>query len=296
MYQYRRPQKPEKPKIPKILYLVLAVILLVSTGVIINYVYEGFRYTHGAHSLGVHAQTSTYEATPAPSLAPTISPTAPSPEPTYNTTPEPTPESEPETTPPPRIPRQEFLDLRTEYNNDDIVGHVWIPDTNINYLVAQGTDNDFYLYHDLRGRRFLGGSIYLDYLADIHNPGDHNWVLYGHNMGNGTMFHNVRHFMNYDFFMNNRYIHFSTIYADYVFEVFSVYVAHVSFYYTWNYFEDWAGWINQFKELSMFDASVTVTSDDRIITLSTCENIYRNNRIVVHGVLISETFPHLETY
>jgi len=293
MYQYRRPPKPSKPKIPKLLYVVLAVILLISAGVIVNYIYEDFRYNHG-HGNVLAAEN---QPTPEPTLTPTPTPTpTPVPTPTYAPEPTPTPEPTPEPTPtpPPRVERQEILDLRAQYNNDDIIGHVWIPNTTVNYPVAQGTDNVFYLYHDLRGRRFSPGSIFLDYLADIYTPGDQNWVLYGHNMRANHRFHMVRNYLNYDFFRNNRYIHFSTLYADYVFQVFSTYVTHIDFPYIWNVYDDWEYWINQFASMSRFDAGIPVSAEDRILTLSTCEGSYRHNRIVVHAVLISETFPHLD--
>ena len=294
MYQYRRPPKPTKPKIPKILYLVLAIVLLVSAAVIVNYLYEQFSYNQGRYAIAAdtptphQAEPVAYYAAPTPSPAPILEEPEYIPAPIYEPAPEPTP------TPAPRVPRQEFLDHRAHYNNDDIVGHIWIPNTTVNYLVPQGIDNDFYLYHDLRGREFMPGSIYLDYLADIHTPGDQNWVIYGHNTARNHKFHAVRFFLNEEFFHNNRYIYFSTIYADYVFEVFSVYVAHISFQYHWNVYDDWEYKINTFANISRFDAGIPVSAEDRILTLSTCENSYVDNRIVVHAVLISETFPHLD--
>jgi len=275
---------------------VLAVILLVSAAVIVNYIYEDFRYTHGQGSV-MAAQTAPQDneydyvpastPTPTPIPAPTLAPT---PEPEYipEATPEPTP------TPVPRVERQEILDWRAHYNNDEIIGQLWIPNTTINYLVAQTTDNDFYLNHNLRRFRYSPGSIFLDYLADIYNPGDHNWVLFGHNMARNHKFHALRFYLREDFFHANRYIHFSTIYADYVFEVFSAYVAHVDHPYIDPWYYDWEYWINNFRQQSRFDAGIDVSADDRILTLSTCENSYRNLRIAVHAVLISETFPHLE--
>jgi len=192
------------------------------------------------------------------------------------------------------IPRQQFLDWRVYYGNDDIVGRVWIPDTTIDYLVAQGADNSFYLYHDLQGRRYSPGSIFLDYLADIHTPGDQNWVLFGHNMRANHKFHMVRNFLNYDFFQENRYIFFSTIYADYIFEVFSAYITHVDFPYIWNVYEDWEYWINTFASRSRFDAGIPVSAEDRILTLTTCDGAYRDNRIAVHAVLTHKTFQSLQ--
>jgi len=104
----------------------------------------------------------------------------------------------------------------------------------------------------------------------------------------------VRNFLNYDFFRNNRYIHFSTIYADYVFEVFSVYITHISWAYTWPNYDDWDHIIGLFADYSRFDPGFTVSGEDRVLTLSTCDSSYRDNRIVVHAVLRSETFPHID--
>ena len=295
MYQYKRPPKPSKPKVPKLLYAVLAVILIISAGVIVNYIHEDFRNTHFdvmAYSpITTPAPTPVPTPTPAPQIIPTY---APEPTPTPEPTPEPTP------TPIPRVPRQEFLDYRAHYGNDDIIGHVWIPNTTVDYLVVQSTDNEFYLHHCLRGRSYRPGSIFLDYMADVHGQ-DQNWTLFGHNMARNHKFNNVRHFaLSYDFFRNNRYIFFRTIYADYVFEVFSSYVTHMSFPYFHpnydNYPGGWEFWIGELAGRSAHYSGITVTADDRILTLSTCHPnpAFRDYRIAVHARLISMTFPHLD--
>ena len=298
MCQYKRPPKPNKPKVPKLLYVVLAVILIISAGVIVNYIYEDFRHAHGLDVMAQPPIPTPHPAPATPRPTPTPAPeTAYEPEPTLE--PESTPEPEP--TPPPRVPRQEFLDYRAHYGNDDIIGHIWIPNTSVNYLVVQGTDNDFYLKHCIRRNRFLPGWIFLDYLADIHGQGDQNWVVYGHNMRNNIKFNNVRHFaLDYNFFHNNRYIYFSTIYADYVFEVFSSYITHIDFQYTHPNYDIWAGgweyWLGLFAANSVFYSGITVSAEDRILTLSTCHPnpAFRDYRVAVHARLISETFPHLD--
>ena len=293
MYQYKRPPRPNKPQVPKLLYVTLAIVLLLSAGVIVNYIYEDFRYTHGVDVMA-HSPQPTYVPTPTPEPIPV--PVVPTPTPEPSPTPEPEPTPDPGPTPPPRVPRQEFLDLRAYYGNDDIIGHIWIPNTTINYWVTQGTDNTFYLYHDIWRRRYSPGWIYLDYLVDISGQ-DQNMVIYGHNMRRDHKFHSVRHFLNYNFFHNNRYIFFSTIYADYVFEVFSAYITHRDFQYTWNNYDEFGGWdywINKFAARSRHDSGIAVSGEDRVLTLSTCDSAYRNNRIAVHARLISETFPHLD--
>jgi len=110
-------------------------------------------------------------------------------------------------------------------------------------------------------------------------------------MRHGQRFHYLRHFLQEDFFFDNRYIHFSTIYADYVFEVFSAHVTHINFLttlYTQDYSgRGWGHYINEFAGMSLFDADITVSENDRIISLVTCENTRPDYRIVVHGRLMS---------
>jgi len=299
MYQYKRPVRPSKPKTPKLLYIALAVVLLLSAGFIANYIHRDFVFRHGGAHPTHGAPLDEPEYIPAPTPAPMPNPVEePEPyEPAPTPEPEPEPTPDPGPTPPPRVMRQEFLAHREYYGNDDIIGHLYVPGTTINYLIPQTTDNAFYLNHNIWRRRYAAGAVWLCYHANLYGQ-DQNLVLFGHNMNRNHIFHSVRFFLQEDFFHNNRYIYFNTIYANYVFEVFSVYVTHISFPYIYpNYDHREGGWewyINEFARRSHWDAGIEVSENDRIITLSTCENARRDYRIAVHGRLISETFPHLD--
>jgi len=186
--------------------------------------------------------------------------------------------------------RPEFLAHQEYHSNPEIIGHLHIPGTTIDYLITQAPDNIFYLYHNINRQRHTAGWIWLCAYNDISRQ-DQNLVLFGHNMARNHMFHSLRFFLEEDFFLNNRYIHFSTIYADYVFEIFSAYVTHTSFPYIEANYDHmqggWEYWINAFAQQSLFDAGIAVSEDDRIITLSTCESRRRDYRIVVQGRLIA---------
>ena len=83
-----------------------------------------------------------------------------------------------------------FMELKKTY--PDVVGYVSIPSISINYPVVQTTDNDYYLNHLITGEVSTSGSIFLDYRCPSNATGSRNTVLYGHNMNNGSMFHNVQ--------------------------------------------------------------------------------------------------------
>ena len=81
------------------------------------------------------------------------------------------------------VPPIDFEALTAE--NPDTIGWIRIPDTNVDYPIVQGTDNDFYLDHDFYGKESAAGSIYLDFESEADLQG-RNQILYGHNMKNGA--------------------------------------------------------------------------------------------------------------
>jgi len=173
--------------------------------------------------------------------------------------------------------------------NSNIVGHLRVGGTTINYDVVQGEDNRFYLYHDINGNPSNAGWIFLDYEVDIRRQ-DQNMVIYGHNMNRNHMFHGLRNFRSYDFLRANPTITFNTLYGNYEWEIFAFYVAHISFPYTIINFPNDATFrhmIQQFKESSMHDTGVTVLPSDRILTLSTCTNVHQDERYVLQARLIN---------
>ncbi len=187
--------------------------------------------------------------------------------------------------------RDNFVNLRTEFSNDDIVGFLTIDETSIDYPVVQTTDNFYYLEKDLYKNPSIAGSIYLDYENDITKL-DYNRVIYGHNMRDDIMFHSLRNYKDKEYFENNRYIKFSTLYNDYVYEVFSAYQADVSFPYITVLFDSEDHFYllsNQFEKNSLYDTGVDIDKTDKVLTLSTCTSfsLDPDKRFVVHGKLIS---------
>lgn len=93
--------------------------------------------------------------------------------------------------------------------NPDIVGWLIIPDTKINYPVVQTTDNEKYLHTGFDGTESVAGTIFLDYESDSSLMGKNN-IIYGHNMRNGTMFHDLNLFKDKDFFKSHPYLYIYT--------------------------------------------------------------------------------------
>ena len=72
--------------------------------------------------------------------------------------------------------------------NDDTVGWIYIPDTNIDLPIVQGEDNDFYLHNGINGQyNYELGCPFLDYRCEGDFSG-FNSIVYGHHMTKRRMF------------------------------------------------------------------------------------------------------------
>ena len=199
-----------------------------------------------------------------------------------------TPTAEPEPTEQPILPV--ILALREEFGNDDIIGYISIEDTNIKYPVVQTTDNDFYISHSVDKKANAGGAVFMD-RANAPALTDVNTVIYGHNMRNRSMFHDLRYYTGSDFFHDHQIIRYTTLYEETTWEVFAFYPTRIDFNYIQTSFasaDDVAAFIKAISLRSVVETSVEVSSDDAILTLSTCTNTADNMRYALHAKLIDK--------
>jgi sortase B len=111
-------------------------------------------------------------------------------------------------------------------------------------------------------------------------------------MRDDVMFHSLRNYTSKDFLEKHRYVSFVTEFASQTWEVFSFYRAPTSFYYIQVLFPthgDFVTLLTDMKSRSIHDTGVDVSSDDRVLTLSTCVGGEdRNERFVLNARLIKE--------
>jgi len=180
-----------------------------------------------------------------------------------------------------------FATAREVTGNDDIMAYIHIEGTNISNVVLQGTDNIFYLNRDMHRQANVNGSLFLDF-ENSPDFTDRNSVIYGHNMRNGTMFHDLRYFMGSDYFDANRYIVVVTEREILTYEIFSAFSTRTDFEYIQIDFyddEDYLQLLNEMRRRSVHEQNIPVYVNDRILILSTCTNTAQDMRFVVAGVL-----------
>lgn len=91
-----------------------------------------------------------------------------------------------------------FSELRAK--NSDVHSWITIDDTAVDYPVMNSGDES-YLHLNFDGEKSSQGSLFVDPSSD-----DSLTIIYGHNMKNGSMFHDVDRFNGKDFFESHKSI------------------------------------------------------------------------------------------
>nr|WP_294575127.1 class B sortase [uncultured Romboutsia sp.] len=175
------------------------------------------------------------------------------------------------------------------YNkNKDYRFWIKINNTNIDYPVVQGSDNEFYLTHDFYKNPLSSGSIFMDYRNNFEK--DNCVILYGHHMKNKTMFGDLVQFKTESFFKENNLIEIEYKGKTYTYEVFSVYVADLNnedyLKIDFNADNEFKEYLNYITEKSMYKSDISIDTSDKIITLYTCSYEFKDARTIVHAKLI----------
>ncbi|MCL1788673.1 MAG: class B sortase, partial [Defluviitaleaceae bacterium] len=110
-------------------------------------------------------------------------------------------------------------------------------------------------------------------------------ILFGHNMRDGSKFHNVRFFHREDFFRAHTYILLDTPYRETVWDIFAFFHTTTDFdYIITNFFDHrdlYYDFLMELQRRSHFETDITLSVQDQILILSTCAAIGGNNRYVL---------------
>lgn len=171
--------------------------------------------------------------------------------------------------------------------HSDSVAWLYIPDTNINYPVMQSGDNEYYTRRAVDGSYLYAGLLFMDYRCSS-DFSDFNSVIYGHNMGNGTMFADIPHYENEEYFMNHSFGWLTTENDVRLIDFFAVartvdtsglYLADPNF----------NEWDNQLRNCASIYKEIEVTESDHLLMLSTCTSAEGNSRTILVGKIIEES-------
>ena len=170
--------------------------------------------------------------------------------------------------------------------NSDTCAWIKVKGTDIEYPVVITTNNDYYMTHSFDKSENGAGWVFVDY-RNKANGLERNMVVYGHNRRDGSMFGTLKNILTEEWQNNpeNFVIPFITENEKFEYQVFSVYrVEKEDYYITTDFTSDneFQNFIDTVKTRSEKDFKIDVTTDDNILTLSTCADDNRY-RVVLHG-------------
>lgn len=163
--------------------------------------------------------------------------------------------------------------------NPDLIGWLRIDGTGIDLPVVQTPgDNEYYLRRGFDRFYAVGGTLFLDERCSVGpDASTDNWLIYGHNMRDGSMFGQLVRYRDEAFCQAHPTFTFDTLYETATWQVAAVLDTALGAdelpYYT--FFDadnklDWQRRVAAITEKSLYDTGVTPEYGTQLLTLSTC--------------------------
>ena len=141
--------------------------------------------------------------------------------------------------------------------NADCIGWIFIEGTNINYPVMYTPDNpQKYLRLSFDKKYSQSGVPFLDGRCNLQGS---NLIIYGHNMKNGTMFSDLKKYLDTDFRKAHKTIEFQTEDGVFLFEITDVIRTNIS--------------DERYNQIN--------STDGRTLALSTCYGNAKSDRLLI---------------
>ncbi|MCR5331285.1 MAG: class B sortase [Lachnospiraceae bacterium] len=175
--------------------------------------------------------------------------------------------------------------------NNDVVGWLTIDGLKVDYPVMQTIyDEEYYLHRNYYREEAKEGLPFMDSRCMIGKPST-NLIIFGHNMKNGSMFHDLLKYESKDFYKQHKYIRFDTIYEEAIYEIIAVFRSRVAFkdeqtFRFYNFIEaDYDGefydYYDTIRKMSLYEIDAEAYASDYLLTLCTCEYTVEDGRFVI---------------
>ena len=176
------------------------------------------------------------------------------------------------------ISTEELLNI-----NQDYYGWLHIDDV-VNLPVVNTSDEFYYLNHSFSKQENKYGCLFTNIMT-----GSNNFIIHGHNNNNNSMFSLLVKYKDKDFFESHRTITFTTkddeIKTYEIFAVINFNIETADLFNPYKYYLS-SSIINQINENNIYDAAISISSDDSFIMLSTCDTDFygSDGRLLIVGV------------
>lgn len=176
--------------------------------------------------------------------------------------------------------------------NPHLFGWIRLPDTVLDYPVMYTPEEpEYYIHRDFDGQGSISG---VPFLSDGCYPGCRNYILYGHNMENGSMFHELLSYADKSYWQAHPSLEFDTLTQEGTYQVFSAfyteaYPADITNVFRVYDYTDltkeavYTDFVQQAVNASLYDTGIIPKYGAELLTLITCAYHTENGRFVVIG-------------
>jgi len=187
------------------------------------------------------------------------------------------------------------IDFKTlQKKNSDIYAWINVPNTKVDYPVVQSPKSDeFYLKHGALDKSWVAsGAIYTE-LVNSTTFADRVTVIYGHNGYSDTMFTTLHKFEKKEFFDSNEYFVIYTPTSKLTYKIVSAFKyddRHIMKSFDFQNDTVFENFLDMIQNPTSGNKNVReigrkLTTDDKVVVLSTCITNQKSNRYLVCGVL-----------
>ena len=117
---------------------------------------------------------------------------------------------------------------------------------------------------------------------------DDNTVLYGHNMKNGSMFHDLTLYRSRSFMATHPYIYLYTPEGAYELRIYAVRIAADNDVRSFTLGEKYETYVSRVQDAALFTGTFTPQRGTKLLTLSTCTYDFDHARFLVHAAVTKE--------
>ena len=174
--------------------------------------------------------------------------------------------------------------------NSDFFGWIKIEGTKVDYPVMYTPQEpEYYLSRAFDKSDSISGVPFLD---GNYTKGGNHYLIYGHNMKNGTMFHTLLNYKDAEFWKEHSTITFDTLQEGGTYTVIGAFYSRVYYqdetdvfrFYSYPDLSDpevFQEYVDHVATASVYDTGETAAYGDTLLTLVTCSYHTENGRFVV---------------
>lgn len=163
-------------------------------------------------------------------------------------------------------------DIQQEYNNNDIIAILSIPNSNIYEPIVKTDNNTYYLNHNLKKEKSIIGSVFMDYRINLNSK---KILIYGHNSTfYNPPFRELENYYDETYYQEHQTINIITSDNISEYQIFSIFIE----YEDWTYMnlsfneKEWLVHLEKLKSKSWYTSDIDLTKNDEILILQTCSH------------------------